>query len=66
MFEFTVECNFSNTTEEKLRLFRDSGVNRLSFGLETTSSKQLLFLERDEEIKKSNLSKLYKALESED
>ena len=48
MFEFTVECNFSNTTEEKLRLFRDSGVNRLSFGLETTNSRQLDFLERDE------------------
>ena len=47
--EFTIECNFSNTTKEKLELFKKHGVNRISFGLETTSSKQLLFLERDED-----------------
>lgn len=48
--EFTIECNFSNTTEEKLKLFKESGVNRLSFGLETTSSRQLDFLEREENL----------------
>ena len=51
--EFTIECNFSNTTEEKLRLFKDNGVNRLSFGLETTNSKQLKFLEREENSEKT-------------
>ena len=34
--------------KEKLELFKRFGVNRLSFGLETTSKKQLEFLERDE------------------
>ena len=30
--EFTVECNPKNTTEEKLKVLRFYGVNRLSFG----------------------------------
>lgn len=47
--EFTIECNFSNTTREKLELFKKYGVNRLSFGLETVNKKHLSFLERDED-----------------
>ena len=46
--EFTIECNFSNTTKEKLEIFKKYGINRLSFGLETINIKQLEFLERDE------------------
>ena len=44
--EFTVECNFENTSYEKLKLFYNNGVNRLSFGLETTDRKLLSLLER--------------------
>lgn len=51
--EFTVECNFSNTTIEKLELFKKYGINRISFGLETTNSKQLKFLERKENSEKT-------------
>lgn len=51
--EFTIECNFSNTTREKLELFKKSGVNRISFGLETTNNKQLEFLEREESCEKT-------------
>ena len=51
--EFTIECNFSNTTREKLELFKKYGVNRISFGLETTNSKQLKFLEREENCEKT-------------
>lgn len=51
--EFTIECNFSNTTAEKLEVFKKHGVNRLSFGLETTNDKQLKFLERDESKEKT-------------
>ena len=51
--EFTIECNFSNTTREKLELFKKFGVNRISFGLETTNSKQLKFLEREENCEKT-------------
>lgn len=51
--EFTIECNFSNTMREKLELFKKYGVNRISFGLETTNSKQLKFLEREENCEKT-------------
>lgn len=51
--EFTIECNFSNTTIEKLELFKKYGINRISFGLETTNSKQLKFLERKENSEKT-------------
>lgn len=46
--EVTIEGNFSNTTKEKLELFWKNGINRLSFGLETTNKKQLALLERTE------------------
>src|SRR5262245_200536 len=34
--EITVECNPESTTPEKLSAFRSLGVNRLSFGLQST------------------------------
>lgn len=37
--EITFECNFDSITKEKLDLLKERGVNRLSFGLETTSDK---------------------------
>ena len=59
--EFTIECNFSNIDKEKLELFKKYGVNRLSFGLETTSKKQLDFLERREDLDNTrNIIKLAK------
>ena len=45
--EFTIEANFENITHEKLELFKKAGVNRLSFGLESTNKKHLEFLNRD-------------------
>lgn len=48
--EFTIECNFSNTSLEKLELFYKYGVNRLSFGIESISKKNLTLLERSEDI----------------
>ena len=62
-FEFTIECNFSNINKEKLELFKEYGVNRLSFGLETTNSKHLDFLERNEKVDRTiNIIKLAKDL----
>ncbi len=46
--EYTIECNFESITEEKLKLFKKYGVNRLSFGLESIHSKNLKLLERKE------------------
>ena len=44
--EFTIEGNFDSTTFEKLNLYKEYGVNRLSFGIETTDSNLLKFLNR--------------------
>ena len=44
--EFTIEGNFESTTKEKLELYKKNGVNRLSFGLESTNPEQLSFLNR--------------------
>jgi len=44
--EFTFECNIENINEEKLKFLYDSGVNRLSIGLQTFNDKFLNFLNR--------------------
>lgn len=44
--EYTIEGNFESTTREKLMLYKKYGINRLSFGLESISPKNLQFLER--------------------
>lgn len=44
--EITIEGNFESTTKEKLLLYKKYGINRLSFGLESTKEKNLKFLER--------------------
>lgn len=41
MIEFTVECNPGVLEKEKLHLMKKNGVNRLSFGLQTTKDKLL-------------------------
>lgn len=46
-YEFTIECNFDSIDYEKLKLFKERKVNRLSFGLETTNKDMLNLLERD-------------------
>ena len=45
--EYTIEGNFESTTLEKLRLYKENGINRLSFGIETTNNKLIKYLERD-------------------
>ena len=34
-YEFTIECNIELIDEEKLKLFKEVGINRLSFGVES-------------------------------
>lgn len=48
-YEFTFECNFS-INREKLLLLKEYGVNRLSFGIETTHPKYLKILERKDTV----------------
>lgn len=45
-YEFTIECNVDSINEDKLRLFRDNGVNRLSFGVESFDNDILKILGR--------------------
>ncbi len=44
--EYTIEANFDSIDEEKLNLLKKYGVNRISFGLETTNNKLLKLLNR--------------------
>ena len=44
--EFTIECNPGTVTKEKLLLYRKYGVNRLSFGLQSTENEILKRLGR--------------------
>ncbi len=51
--EITIEGNIESTTIEKLLLYKKYGVNRLSFGIESTCSENLSFLERNFSKKKT-------------
>ena len=46
-YEFTIECNIECIDEEKLKLFKDNGVNRLSFGVESFDKEVLKILGRN-------------------
>ncbi|MCM8534086.1 MAG: radical SAM family heme chaperone HemW [Lentisphaeraceae bacterium] len=58
-YEFSVECNPSSITEDKLKLLLDSGVNRLSFGAQSTTRKTRGLLGR-----RTSKSQLDQALDS--
>ncbi len=47
--EVTIECNPESTTSEGLMIYRDSGVNRISLGLQSFSKEVLRSLGRDYE-----------------
>lgn len=61
--EFTIEANVNDITEEKLILFKEHGVNRLSIGIETINEKYFSFLNRearkDEITEKIKIAKKY-------
>ena len=43
-YEFTIEMNLSDINEEKLQLFKNRGVNRLSIGVQSVNPKYFDFL----------------------
>ncbi len=45
--EFTVECNIENIDKQKLELFYQEGVNRLSIGMQTFHPHHLKTLQRN-------------------
>lgn len=46
LYEFTFECNIEQMTEEKLKLLKKHGVNRISYGIQTFHSSYLEDLNR--------------------
>ena len=62
-YEFTIEMNLSDINEEKLKLFKENGVNRISIGVESVNPKYFEFLNRksnkNEVISKIELVKKY-------
>lgn len=61
--EFTIECNIESITEEKLKLMKQYGVNRISIGVETFQKGMISILNRHhnkkEAIHKILLAKQY-------
>ena len=45
--EFTFEANLDSLTEEKLKMLKKYGVNRVSIGIETSSNKYLSLMNRE-------------------
>lgn len=39
--EITIECNPGTVTEEKMKLFKEAGINRISFGLQSANDLEL-------------------------
>lgn len=46
LYEFTFECNIEQMTEEKLKLLKNHGVNRISYGIQTFHQTHLKELNR--------------------
>ncbi len=44
--EITIECNPGTINSEKARIYRGAGINRISFGLQSTDDKELRMLGR--------------------
>lgn len=55
--EITIELNPSSTTLQKLKKYKQIGINRLSFGVQSFNKKSLLFVGR---LQSENEAKLYK------
>ncbi len=49
--EFTMECNINDLEEDKLKLFYEAGVNRLSIGIESFNPEKLQFMRRTSNFK---------------
>lgn len=61
--EYTIECNIENINEEKLILFKEYGINRISIGVQSFNKKNLKYLNRqhtkEEVFSKIKLAKKY-------
>ena len=48
--EYTIECNIESLTENKLKLFKENSINRLSIGVQSFDKSVLKYLNRDDDI----------------
>jgi oxygen-independent coproporphyrinogen-3 oxidase len=39
--EYTIECNPKTLTKEKIQLYKEYGINRISLGLQSTNNREL-------------------------
>lgn len=61
--EYTIEGNFESIDREKLELYKEVGINRLSFGIETINKKGLKLLDREIDLDKvSEVIKISRSL----
>lgn len=44
--EYTIECNIENIDEDKIKIFKKYGINRISIGVQTLNDKHIKFLNR--------------------
>lgn len=51
IIEFTIEVNPESLTEDKLKIYRDIGINRISIGIQSFDDKVLEFLGRPHRLK---------------
>ncbi len=62
-YEYTIEVNINDITIEKLELFKENKINRISIGIETINNKFANFLNREinkkKFIEKINIAKKY-------
>lgn len=50
VIEYTIECNIDSIDEEKLKLFKDNNVNRISIGIQSFNSNTLKYLNRNNNV----------------
>lgn len=55
--EFTIECNIESITEDKLKIFKQYGINRISIGIESFQKKIISILNRNH-TKKEAINKI--------
>ena len=55
--EYTIECNIEDINEEKLKFFKNYGINRISIGVQSLNDKYIKFLGRNhnKEMVKKNI-----------
>ena len=64
--EYTIECNIESITEDKLILFKQNGINRISIGVQTLNDKYIKYLNRhhNKEMVKSKINLVKKYIDN--